>query len=75
MAWLNVSFPSVSTEAEVLFRRGLPCLADALFAERGFRAFFAKTFLAVGFFIESPVNHRFDRATQVSAGVKQLSSL
>jgi hypothetical protein len=39
-----------------LFRRGLPCLADALFAERGFRVFFAKAFLAVGFFIEASVD-------------------
>jgi len=39
--------------AETLFRRGLVCLADELFAARRFRVFFAEAFLAVGFFIES----------------------
>ena len=38
--------------AETFFRRGLACLADDLFAARGFRVFFAEGFLAVGFFIE-----------------------
>jgi hypothetical protein len=41
--------------AEALFRRGVACLADALFAERGFRVFFAKAFLA-GFFIAASVD-------------------
>jgi hypothetical protein len=39
--------------AETLFRRGLVCLADELFATRGCLVFFAGAFLAVGFFIES----------------------
>src|SRR5260370_38551205 len=56
MAWLKVSFPSVSMEAEALFRRGRACLADALFAERGSRGFFTKGFLAVCFFTESSVD-------------------
>jgi hypothetical protein len=42
--------------AEALFRRGLACSAGALFADRGFRVFFAKAFLAVGFFIESSLD-------------------
>jgi hypothetical protein len=43
-------------EMEALFRRGLACLADSLLAERGFRVFFAKAFLAVGFFIAASVD-------------------
>jgi hypothetical protein len=57
MAWLKVSFPSVSGVAEGLVRRGLTCfLAGARFVGRAARVFFAEAFRAVAFFIESLVD-------------------
>lgn len=51
MAWLKVSFPSVSKVTEAFVPVCLARLAASAFAERGPPEFFAEVFLAFGFFI------------------------
>jgi hypothetical protein len=55
MAWLKVSFPSVSRGGEALEAGSLDRLTAVRFAKRSARAFFAEPFLAVDLFIESSV--------------------
>src|SRR5271170_4863298 len=55
MAWLKVSFPSVSGGGEALVAGSLARLTAVRFAKRSSRAFFAEPFLAVDLFIESSV--------------------
>src|SRR5271157_1994320 len=71
MAWLKVSFPSVSTEAEALVSGGLACLAVVRFAKCGTRVFFADAFLCFGFFIGSSVSLADRRAECIYASSEQ----
>jgi hypothetical protein len=51
MAWLKVSFPTISKVAEASVRVGVARLAASGFAERGSPVFFADAFRALGFFM------------------------
>src|SRR5271156_687412 len=51
MAWLKVSFPSVSRGGEALVSRSLARLAPVRFAKRSSLAFFTELFVAFNFFI------------------------
>jgi hypothetical protein len=72
MAWLKVSFPSVSKVTEAFVPVCLARLAASAFAERGPPEFFAEVFLAFGFFIGCQLMS-LDRTAQVLPGGQQLS--
>src|SRR5271170_2056421 len=55
MAWLKVSFPSVSRGGETLVSRSLARLGAVRFAKRSPRFFFAELFRALDFFMEPSV--------------------
>src|SRR5271156_1289797 len=55
MAWLKVSFPSVSRGGETLVSRSLARLAAVRFAKRSPRFFFAELFFGFDFFMEPSV--------------------
>src|SRR5271156_4999268 len=55
MAWLKVSFPSVSGGGEALAAGSLARLTAVRFAKRSLRVFFAELFRALDFFMEPSV--------------------
>src|SRR5271156_550578 len=55
MAWLKVSFPSVSRGGETLVSRSLARLGAVRFAKRSPRFFFAELLRALDFFMEPSV--------------------
>src|SRR5580658_9286724 len=56
MAWLKVSFPSVSRGGEALVSRSLVGLAPVRFAKRSSRAFLTELFVAFSLFIGPSVD-------------------
>jgi hypothetical protein len=73
MAWLKVSFPTLSKVAEALVPVGLACLAGSGFAERGSPVFFAEAFLAFGFFIESSVDIARPNGASIAGGTTTVN--
>jgi hypothetical protein len=73
MAWLKVSFPTVSNVEEASVPVDLARLAASGFAELGSPVFFAEAFLAFSFFIESSVDIARANGASIAGGTTTVN--